>query len=232
MNKGCRCNKHEECLGKEVEILLVRHGETTWNVSRRLQGNVVPGPGLTERGIYQSRCVFKWLDGVGHIYTSPLRRCTETLSHIFSAFGTMLNPLPVVQDDGLKERNLGEFTGCTIDRDIMQRIKRNEGVETLDELVSRSKATMVGIVKHALKRDIEKIMVLSHGGFISSVARFVDPNKKYHPVSNGSVSRLVACTCNRNQGILLWRIDSWNLQSHMITDLGETSDFGGGSSGG
>jgi len=229
MNKGCRCNKHEECLRKEVEILLVRHGETTWNVSRRLQGNVVPGPGLTERGIQQSRCVFKWLDGVGQIYTSPLRRCAETLTHILSC-GTIVNPLPVVQDDGLKERNLGEFAGCTIDNDVMQRIKINEGVETLDELISRSKVTMLGIAKHALERDIEKVMVLSHGGFISSVARFVDPNKKYHPVSNGSVSRLVACTCNRNQGIR-WRIDSWNLQSHMI-GLDEISDFGGGSSGG
>ena len=209
-------------------MLLVRHGCTPCNVARKLQGNAMPGPGLTEQGIQQSRCVGKcYKDAVDCIYTSPLRRCTETLRHILSESG---KALAVIEDDGLKERDLGEFTGCTIDGDIRQRMKRSKDVESIDELICRSKATMQRILQDALERDLEHVMVLSHGGFISSVARFVDPNTKYCSVSNGSVSRLVAYTCTRH-GNIQWKIDAWNQTLHLEHHDGDGS-FGGGSLGG
>jgi hypothetical protein len=46
--------------GEECELVLVRHGETPWNVEHRLQGQLLPGPGLTERGRHQV-CAPVWV---------------------------------------------------------------------------------------------------------------------------------------------------------------------------
>lgn len=211
-----------------LEVLLVRHGETTWNVERRLQGSVDPGPGLTDRGIHQSRCVGRLhLHGVDCVFTSPLRRCKETLEYILQECH---DHVVVKEDGGLKERDLGEFAGCMIDREILQRIKKNEGVESYDELIQRSKRTMLGIVQDALNKGYQTIMVLSHGGFISSVARFVAPNTKHSSVQNGSVSCLQAHDNNNGRGGgIRWKIETWNDVSHLTHDeeYREDGHFGG-----
>ncbi len=38
-------------------VILVRHGETTWNVEHRLQGQLLPGPPLNHMGWRQARAV-------------------------------------------------------------------------------------------------------------------------------------------------------------------------------
>lgn len=140
--------------------------------------------------------------------------------------------VPVREDGGLKERDLGEFTGCTLhrtgNRDIMQLIKKSngsQGVETYEELMRRSKRVMHGIVKDAWSHGYEKVMIVSHGGFLGSIARFVDPNTKYGRVSNGSVSRLVA----HGHDPVRWTISMWNNVSHMQPC--DKTSFGGGSVG-
>lgn len=213
--------------GESLFIVLVRHGETSWNEERRLQGNADPGPGLTSRGIHQSRCVGHRYSEVDCVYVSPLRRCTETLQYVVASTGD--NDMPVREDAGLKERNLGIFTGRLADREILECIRRggSDGVETFDELMQRSKRVIHGIVKDAWTRGYEKIMVVSHGGFISSIARWIDPNRKYSRVSNGSVSQLVVS--GHHGQVLRWKIETWNAVSHIEGGREYTcGDFGGG----
>lgn len=60
-------------------VLLVHHGETTWNRERRVQGWAPTG--LTERGEEQARAAGRAIaaeHAVDRIVTSDLRRTAET----------------------------------------------------------------------------------------------------------------------------------------------------------
>jgi hypothetical protein len=58
-----RALKAEAGMSSHVtELMLIRHGETDWNVERRLQGQCQPGPPLNETGCRQTEVVRQpWL---------------------------------------------------------------------------------------------------------------------------------------------------------------------------
>ncbi len=72
-----------------VELLVIRHGESTGNAERRLQGRLdFP---LSERGRAQAATLAEWLRARGFhwetAYVSPLLRARETAEIITSALG-------------------------------------------------------------------------------------------------------------------------------------------------
>lgn len=88
-------------------VLLVRHGESTWNASGLIQGQS-PGPGLTLWGVHQARRCARSLAGASAaaLYTSDLRRALQTAAPIGRALG-----LEPVADARLRERSFGELEG-------------------------------------------------------------------------------------------------------------------------
>src|SRR4030088_1814309 len=68
-------------------LLLVRHGESTWNAARRIQGQL--DPPLTERGAAQARALSERLTGrrLAALYSSDLARTWETAEPIAAAVG-------------------------------------------------------------------------------------------------------------------------------------------------
>lgn len=66
-----------------VTIVLVRHGQTAWNVSRRFLGTTdLP---LDEMGLAQARELADWLpEPFDRVYTSPLLRAAQTARHLDS----------------------------------------------------------------------------------------------------------------------------------------------------
>ena len=89
-------------------LLLVRHGESTWNAARRTQGQC--DPPLSERGVAQAREVAERLAGrsVAGFYCSDLVRARHTAELIASAIG--VEPVP---EPGLREVGLGAWEGRT-----------------------------------------------------------------------------------------------------------------------
>ena len=89
-------------------ILLVRHGQTDWNVQGRWQG-FEPVP-LNEEGWSQARALARFLQGrpVGEIISSDLPRAFQTASAIGDAVG--ISPHT---DERWREFNLGIFQGYT-----------------------------------------------------------------------------------------------------------------------
>src|SRR5690348_13914028 len=89
-------------------LLLVRHGESTWNAARRMQGQL--DPPLSERGLAQALEVGERLAGrrLGAFYCSDLVRARQTAELIASAVG--MDPVP---DPGLREIALGAWEGKT-----------------------------------------------------------------------------------------------------------------------
>ncbi len=102
----------------EVVLHFVRHGETTWNAERRIQGQTHDVP-LSERGREQAREVAQTLASVpaGAIYSSDLRRAIETATPIAEALR-----LPVIEVPELRERHFGELQGQRYE-DVRQRME-------------------------------------------------------------------------------------------------------------
>ena len=89
-------------------VLLVRHGESTWNAERRVQGQ--HDPLLSEFGRRQAGQVAARLAGrpLVALYSSDLRRAWQTAEPIAEAVG--LEPIPL---QGLREIALGDWEGKT-----------------------------------------------------------------------------------------------------------------------
>jgi probable phosphoglycerate mutase len=97
--------KHIEILG--TRILLIRHGETDFNLTHRFQGRIdIP---LNEEGKHQAQALALALkdEPLTAIYSSPLIRAIETAQAI-KAFHAST---PLFKEEGLTEMDLGEFDG-------------------------------------------------------------------------------------------------------------------------
>lgn len=87
-------------------VLLIRHGQTDWNMEGRWQG-CLPTP-LNTIGKAQARALGEYLRGrpIGAIFSSDLSRAYDTAALVGAALG--LKPIP---DERLREFNLGIFQG-------------------------------------------------------------------------------------------------------------------------
>ena len=96
-----------------MTILLLRHGETEWNLERRYQGRF-DSP-LTERGAAQARAIGRLLAGLpaaaaAPIVASPQGRARRTAEIIREELGSAG---AVRVDERLRELTLGSWDGLT-----------------------------------------------------------------------------------------------------------------------
>ncbi len=91
-------------------ILLIRHGQTDWNIEGRWQGTIPTG--LNDIGRSQARALAAYLAHrqIGSIYSSHLPRAFDTAK----AIGDTIGIIPQT-DERLQEFNLGVFQGLTRD---------------------------------------------------------------------------------------------------------------------
>src|SRR5438477_4218649 len=91
-------------LDPATQIIIVRHGETTWNLEGRHQGHL-DSP-LTKRGVAQAEALAARLgnEEFAALYSSDLGRALATAEIIGTRCGKS-----VVIDARLRERNLGIF---------------------------------------------------------------------------------------------------------------------------
>jgi len=107
-----------QAAGDATTFLLIRHGETDWNQSRRIQGQLdIP---LNAVGQRQAQQLVPALAPLLHqkpvlFYTSPLERAVHTLTPLAQALDA-----PLLQQDDLRERHFGIFQGMSAE-DIVVR---------------------------------------------------------------------------------------------------------------
>jgi 2,3-bisphosphoglycerate-dependent phosphoglycerate mutase len=93
------------------QLVLIRHGESAWNLENRFTGWA--DVDLTPRGTEQALTAGENLRKAGYefdvAYTSVLRRAIRTLWHVQDAMDLMW--LPVVHSWRLNERHYGALTG-------------------------------------------------------------------------------------------------------------------------
>ncbi len=90
-----------------TRILLVRHGESTWNADGRWQGQA--DPPLSERGRQQAVDAASAIGTVDAIMTSDLERAAET----GAILSRILGQDRVATEARLRERDAGPLSGCT-----------------------------------------------------------------------------------------------------------------------
>lgn len=153
-----------------TRLVLVRHGETVWNVERRFQGQ--RDTVLSAHGREQARLVAEWLrdEPIRAVYSSDLARAVDTARAIAAVHG-----LPVLTDAALRERNFGDWEGCTVDEvsarwhDGLLHWQRAPYAytppngESIPEVAARVKRKMDEIVT---AHPDETVVVVGHGGSI------------------------------------------------------------------
>jgi broad specificity phosphatase PhoE len=145
-------------------IVLVRHGETDWNLERRFQGHA--DRPLNDTGRAQAAALAESLRGehLTAVYTSPLQRASQTAAIVAAQLGLAARPL-----EALREINVGDWEGLTVD-DVKERYPEQvatdwrsgwPGGETYDELSARVLPALVGL---ADEHPGERVLAVTHAG--------------------------------------------------------------------
>lgn len=153
----------------KTTIYLIRHGQTMWNVERRMQGRM-DSP-LTELGVDAAKQLASQIPAVGKIYSSPSGRTLHTARILFSGQN-------IISDDRLLEINLGDWEGrlqSELDVEDPEQHSRfwksphlfqKEGAETFQQVAFRSAECLQSIVK---RHQGESVALVSHTTIIRSI---------------------------------------------------------------
>lgn len=166
-----------------TRVLVLRHGESEWNVAGRWQGRAdVP---LTERGRQQALLAAERLDRVDAIFASTLQRASHTAELICATLGA---PAPML-DARLVETDVGPWEGLTRD-DIDTRwpgyldtMRTPEGFEPSHSVVGRVHSSFVEL---ASRHPGSTLLVISHSGVIRTLRR-------HHGVTDKRLHNLEGC---------------------------------------
>lgn len=168
-------------------ISLVRHGQTDWNLAKRIQGSSdIP---LNDTGRAQADATGRALAGgrFDAIYASPLSRALDTARIIAGHVG-LGEPETIA---AVAERQYGEAEGLTGEQ-ILARWPDGApvpGRESREQVVARA---LPALRELGDQHPGENIIVVSHGGVISSLVRHVTDHALPGPgelIPNGSVHR-------------------------------------------
>lgn len=160
------------------KIIIVRHGETQYNVERRLQGWIdIP---LNENGHIQAKKVAERLsrESINAIYSSDHLRAFVTASHI-----SLPHHLKPKKSRSLREDNMGIFEGWQWEQEKdkhkqklwEERIKARERgdlnwkPEGGESIVEHTKRVKKFLNQLETKHKNETILIVSHGGTINRI---------------------------------------------------------------
>ena len=183
------------------ELILVRHGETSWNAERRLQGHIdIP---LNPEGQRQALSMAHFLRdcGASRILCSDLQRARDTAAPLAALLGLALETEP-----RLRERAFGAFEGLAYDdierrypeafrqwqaRDLQARYPAGERpAETLAELAERVAAILAEVGQAGAGTTT---VIVTHGGFLDCAYRLATGMDMQAPrnfdVRNASINR-------------------------------------------
>lgn len=199
-----------------TRFIVVRHGQTRWNVEKRVQGQ--EDSPLTEEGLAQAEAIAKRLarEHFDVLVSSDLGRAVQTAQPIARLCG-----LPIVKDARLRERSFGEGEGMhydEIDRrwpDAFSRVRESDpdavipGGETRRQFHDH-----VHHAFEALVREYEgkRVAVVAHGGVLAALYRMVHsiPVGKPHKIAISNASyNAIAFAADA------WSVETWDDVAHL-----------------
>ena len=160
-----------------MEILMVRHGQTDWNVEKKVQGKA--DIELNENGIEQAKITSEKLKDrkIDVIISSPLKRAKQTAEII----NQKLN-CPIYIEEGIAERDFGEFESeykNEFDFEGFWSYEKNlkyDKAENIRDFFERIYNALDNIIE---KYNDKNVLIVSHGGVSRVVNCYFNgiPNK-------------------------------------------------------
>ena len=221
----------------QQQVIVVRHGETDWNKTLRVQGSTdIP---LNAKGRAQAAASAQALQDIAcsRIYTSPLSRAQDT------ALAIAKDSTTVTAVDALREWDLGAVEGLRnaaeeypddwkifqhwanphVPMELAQTPLTNG--ESMEEVRWRAVHFIESVAReHHDQQSHRRIVCVSHGGVLGQLLRHVvqttpsdTPRLEYHRPGNACISKFRLEF--PNQASPQWSIDVWADTSHLTGDL-------------
>ena len=165
-----------------LRLLLVRHGLSSFNKERRIQGRDDLS-NLSDEGHEQARALGRSLQEVSFqaIYSSPLQRAAATTASLLEAHAG--RAADVVLDDGLLEVDLEPWSGQTIDeliqgspetysiwkqRPLELELQRRDGstYKPLPELMEQARGFITNLLKRHPVDSNDTVLVVAHNAIL------------------------------------------------------------------
>lgn len=199
-----------------TRICFIRHGETDWNVEKRIQGQL--DIALNETG--RKQAVAMAFNASHHsfhaIYSSDLQRALDTAAALAQRVR-----LPVAKLSGLRERHFGLFQGLTAEegeqrypaayigyknRDVHDPFENGESLLQLAERIERAVAHIVR------EHPGQNVAAFTHGGVLDIIYR----KATGRPLHTPRDFKVPNCALNwlrfDAQG---WHLESWDDHHHL-----------------
>lgn len=212
-------------------LILLRHGETNYNATRRMQGQL--DTELSERGLAQAHRAAEELRelGIARIISSDLIRAHATAEVVGADLG-----LAVDVDKRLRETHLGAWQGMThqeVDEahsGARAHWRNNaawappEGESRVD-VAARAREVVDELMRTYDEWDDAAVLLVAHGGTISALTSSllglgVDQYPLFKGLGNANTSRLVALPRYEADGSVpslidapehaQWYLEAWN----------------------
>lgn len=206
-----------------TRILAIRHGETAWNVVKRLQGHTdIP---LNAEGRRQAKALASALQNekLDAIIASDLQRAVQTAGEI-----ARLQGLPTRIDAGLRERCFGAFEGMLYS-EIPHRYPREYAAwrahepdvpfppgEREGETIRAFHQRVIEHMQHYARQfEGKKIAIVAHGGVLECAYRAAKDLQLSAPrevtIYNASINRF---SCEGSN----WQLLQWGDIAHLDAD--------------
>jgi probable phosphoglycerate mutase len=211
-----------------TRLCLIRHGETTWNAQRRLQGHT--DTPLNSRGQIQARQMAQALKNTklsfDALYCSDLKRAMDTANAIVQLFG-----ITALANSAFRERHFGALQGLSIEEAPAAQPKlwkahlareldhELEGGESILQFATRVEGAIEMIrTQHSGKT----VLVVSHGGTLDMMYRIASKQpldtERMISVPNASLNWIL----HNDHG---WSVERWGDTDHLNDTALENVDL-------
>lgn len=164
-----------------MKIYITRHGETEWNILKKMQG--WKNSDLTNKGTQDAIKLGKKLKNIkfSNIYSSPLGRAMDTANYIKGN-----RDIEIETHEGLQEMSFGLWEGMDRDRilDLYETEHYNywnkphlyepNGGESFEELFERVEKALEYIIENA---SGDNILIVSHAITIKAIFYIIEKHK-------------------------------------------------------
>lgn len=167
-------------------FFIVRHGETTWNVAKLLQGH--QDSPLTDKGVMQVKELAQQFATIhfDHVFSSDLMRAKRTAELL-----TIAKQLAINTTHLLRERSFGKYEGKpremfqaeneelikqyeALSQNEQWKFKYGDDMESSEEIVTR---LLTFLRETAVTYEGKTILIVTHGGVLRTLLQHLGQGK-------------------------------------------------------
>ncbi|MDR1762269.1 MAG: histidine phosphatase family protein [Bacteroidales bacterium] len=201
-----------------MNLYLTRHGQTVWNVEKRMQGK--NNSLLTELGVQQAIQFGKYMKNVqlSCIYSSSSLRALHTAELICGE-----RNIPIIASNELMEIGLGEWEGMTFCEVEKQYPEQFYNFWNQPEKYNRPDGESFEVLRQRVSTKIEEIAqlhsnetvwVVAHGMALKTLYTYFQKQSIHDIAYSPRIESACVCMVEKHAGV--WNVMRWN---EVITEI-------------